>query len=391
MNVITQDDEFCLLWDTCGFDQVGSGIYTHSQNLLSNLIKFGIEPILFAKPQIAENFSYLKSKIVNKPPFFPDTKLTWSLQTGRALQEFLLHESALLKKKKKIIYHGMANINLPFFSFPKNLKFIITIHDIIPLLVRNQVSFSYQVQFRTLLPRVLELASAVVCVSEWTKQTLVEKFPHVLDKVIVIANGYQTRRLVPILTNNLSHDVQELLDQSKGSKYTLLCVSRYEQYKRFDLILDFLKKYKSQFLVIVLTDKRGQKYLNHRGLEYIQKKELMILNNISQPALDQLYQNCDLLIHPSQYEGFCLPAVEALSHAKPVVFCRGTALDETVGTNCGVSVEPGGTVEKWYLAIQEALELKKSPIFFQNIERFIIERPSWEDSAIKLKELYNRI
>lgn len=375
MNVI-RDDEISLLWDTCGFEQVGSGIYTHSQNLLSNLIKLELNPILFATPKVAESYPYLKSKIVKKAKFFPNSKLTWSLQTGRALQEFL-NETNLLKEKRKIIYHGLANINLPSFSFPKKLKFIVTVHDIIPLLVRSQVSFAYQLQFALMLPRVLEQASAVICVSEWTKKTLVEKFPHVSSKTLVVPNGYQKKQVI-----HQSFSV---------SKTVVLCVSRYEPYKKLDLLLDLLKKYRKNILIKVLTDKRGEKFLRHRGAEYIQNGELIVLNNIPQTALEHLYQECDVLIHPSHFEGFCLPAVEALSYAKPVVFCRGSALDETVGPGCGSSVERGASVQKWFQAIQEALELKKSPIFLQNIEKFIVGQPSWEDSAIKLKELYNRI
>jgi glycosyltransferase involved in cell wall biosynthesis len=64
------------------------------------------------------------------------------------------------------------------------------------------------------------------------------------------------------------------------------------------------------------------------------------VTGLPDPALAELFGSAEVAVVPSLYEGFSIPAVEAMSCATPLIASRGGALPEVVG-DCGVLVEPG--------------------------------------------------
>lgn len=66
------------------------------------------------------------------------------------------------------------------------------------------------------------------------------------------------------------------------------------------------------------------------------------ITGVSDDALARLYGEAEVAIVPSLYEGFSLPAIEAMSCAVPVVATTGGALPEVVGVSgeTGLLVEP---------------------------------------------------
>ena len=69
------------------------------------------------------------------------------------------------------------------------------------------------------------------------------------------------------------------------------------------------------------------------------------ISGVSDEELARLYGEAEVAIVPSLYEGFSLPAIEAMSCAVPVVATTGGALPEVVGTSgdTGLLVEPNNS------------------------------------------------
>jgi glycosyltransferase involved in cell wall biosynthesis len=67
------------------------------------------------------------------------------------------------------------------------------------------------------------------------------------------------------------------------------------------------------------------------------------ISGISDTELADLYSEAQVAVVPSLYEGFSLPAIEAMACGVPLVATTGGALPEVVGSDgsTGLLVEPG--------------------------------------------------
>ena len=69
------------------------------------------------------------------------------------------------------------------------------------------------------------------------------------------------------------------------------------------------------------------------------------LGRVDEATLDALYRRASVCALPSRYEGFGLPALEAMARGCPVIASNTTAIPEVVG-DAGVLVAPGD-VSAW--------------------------------------------
>lgn len=117
------------------------------------------------------------------------------------------------------------------------------------------------------------------------------------------------------------------------------------------------------------------------------------ISGVSDEELARLYGEAEVAIVPSLYEGFSLPAIEAMSCAVPVVATTGGALPEVVGVSneTGLLVEPNDP-EALVVAIRRLLD---DPVLRQRLgdagrER-VIQRFTWEVTARGTAACYDAI
>jgi glycosyltransferase involved in cell wall biosynthesis len=114
------------------------------------------------------------------------------------------------------------------------------------------------------------------------------------------------------------------------------------------------------------------------------------VTGLSDPALAELFGSAQVAVVPSLYEGFSIPAVEAMACGTPLVASRGGALPEVVG-DCGVLVEPGNPSDL-AAALGSLLddEPRRRALGIAGRRR-VEERFTWRATAAATAEVYTEV
>ncbi len=161
----------------------------------------------------------------------------------------------------------------------------------------------------------------------------------------------------------LPHGSPVLRDMGPLPKFTVLSVCRFYPRKRLDVLLKAAAHLRSRVPNLELRIVGG-------GPEAPRLKQLCRDENlpnvvwredISQSALAQEYQQCDVFCLPSVQEGFGIVFLEAMAAAKPIVATRAAAVPEVVPH--ALLVEPDNDE-----ALANAIErLHKEPLLRNSI------------------------
>ena len=114
---------------------------------------------------------------------------------------------------------------------------------------------------------------------------------------------------------------------------------------------------------------------------------------VSDERIYEMYSEAELAIVPSLYEGFSLPAIEAMSCGIPVVSTTGGALPEVVGADGDTALlVPPGDSEALAAKIRMALDdpSLRSAIGARGRQR-VIDNWSWRHTAERTLEQYRAL
>jgi glycosyltransferase involved in cell wall biosynthesis len=142
---------------------------------------------------------------------------------------------------------------------------------------------------------------------------------------------------------------------------------------------------------LVLAGRVG--WLHQEVLDCVQRlrleKHVRVLNQVADADLAALYAGAGVLALPSFYEGFGLPALEAMACGTPVVAARRGALPEVVGDS-GLLVEPDDT-EGMASALEKALLDRRLRARLRQSGMKQASRFTWDRTAAKTLEVYRSV
>ena len=116
---------------------------------------------------------------------------------------------------------------------------------------------------------------------------------------------------------------------------------------------------------------------------------MRLLGEAPGTSLLTLYQGARVFALPSLYEGFGLPALEALACGVPVLASTGGALPEVVG-DAGVLLDPQD-VNGWADALERVLTDESEITYLRKAGPRQAARFSWERAAAQTWELYCQV
>ncbi len=275
------------------------------------------------------------------------------------------------------------DIALPLV-FKKYKKCIVTVHDIISLqypLFENAPHIRLKKLDKYLFKKTiasLKKADKIICVSNATKNALITIHPELKERIVVI-HEYPAEIYIDKKKKRNAHD--------------LLYVGSEMPYKNLPILFNAVALIKKQIPTIRLIKIGKSKWPGAREKLQALAKQLNITENIiwknSVEDLCEEYNNVALLVHPSLYEGFGLPVIEAMACGCPVLASNRTALPE-IGGNAAEYFDPTNPQECAEKIINILKNKKKQEQMrkrgFQNCQRF-----TKEQFAQKIDQVYKEV
>lgn len=200
----------------------------------------------------------------------------------------------------KIISNSKFIFHSSYYRVSSNINAInvITFHDCIQEFYGHGIRNFFVIQMKK---RTVKKASHIICNSNTTKIDLIKVYKYPEKNISVIYSG-------------VSPNFYKLENINKNKK--LLFIGSRASYKRFDFIIELLK-YNSTLELIIVGG--GNFNANETKLIEPVKKRVEHLLGIDEFKLNEIYNSVHCLMHPSSYEGFGVPVIEAMKACCPVI------------------------------------------------------------------------
>jgi glycosyltransferase involved in cell wall biosynthesis len=236
-------------------------------------------------------------------------------------------------------------------------------------------------------------ASHFVAISESSAHAFLEWFPHVApDRVSVVHLAARPSIAAPMKDDAVAAVLRKF-DLAPDGFW--LAVGTIEPRKNYGYLLEAYAALMAQSpgheLPLCIVGQAGwiESSLEPRIRQLGIGDKVKCLGFVDDADLAALYRHCFAFLYPSRYEGFGLPAVEALACGAAVVAMRSTSLPEVVG-DAGTLVDPGSPFD----FLEAMKRLVCEPNYRADMRAAAPEqaaRFSWARSAAALIELYHSV
>ncbi|MCF6366365.1 MAG: glycosyltransferase family 4 protein [Bacteroidales bacterium] len=256
-----------------------------------------------------------------------------------------------IAEHKLNIFHGLSG-ELPYKAHKKsNAKLIVTVHDLIFIRFPELYNSVDRKIYYQKAKYSCEIADTIIAISEQTKSDIVNFLGIDENKIEVVYQGCNSVFQKEVETKKKI----EVTQKYNLPENYILNVGTIEKRKNSLQILKALKYGKIDIPLIIVggeTDYQNEilTYAAENNLE----DKLFIYNNVLFEDLPAIYQQADIFIYPSLFEGFGIPIIEALYSKIPVITTKGGVFSET-GGHSSIYIEPDD-VEKLSEAIQNIMD-----------------------------------
>jgi glycosyltransferase involved in cell wall biosynthesis len=212
-----------------------------------------------------------------------------------------------MRRRGVDLFHG-TDYSVPYVPLRPS---VMTLHDLSPWLDPAWQPNASRVRRRT--PRLLRmgLATMVITPSETVRRSAMEKFRLSPDRVVA----------VPLAAGELFRPPLAA-DKPRGNPY-FLSVGTCEPRKNVARLVDAWREVRKTVAVDLVLAGRDHDHGEEHGLR--------VLGEVPDADLPGLYAGALACVHPSLYEGFGLPVLEAMQCGALAITSRDPAIVEVTG------------------------------------------------------------
>lgn len=312
-----------------------SGIGRYTQNLIDQLLRIDDSLRLSLICDPAEPMAGLADHPERERVSFQ----TYGVEPNSLRTRFVM--------PRRIDFKNVQVFHSPFNILPARLPVpaTFTLHDIMWLLDVNFCTDSWWRKivtgtfYQQLIPRSVDQAKYLMTVSHASRQAIEDYFPHTKDRVFVTYNAVDPffapmprDEAWPLLSRWLERETPYVLVVGQGSPYK----------NHAGALAGFIEAFEDvpevKFVLVRRLSRGPSTELFDLMKHPKMQGRIVHLEHVSGAELKALYSMAFAFLFPSLYEGFGLPALEAMACGAPVVTSNHGAMAE-VGADAAVLVD----------------------------------------------------
>lgn len=221
----------------------------------------------------------------------------------------------------------LVNFNYSGPLFKRNQ--LITVHDATVVAVPEAFGWRYRLVHRAIVAWLKDRVQRVMTISEFSRRELQERMG--VQDALVGTEGWDHLKAVD--DDNAAQAVLAKHGLQPG-RY-LLAAGSLKPNKNFEVIdraLQLLPKFE---MTVAIAGARDRSVFRHSE----PGPNVRLLGYVDDAELAQLYRHAAWFVFPSLYEGFGLPAIEAMGNGCPVIAAKAASIPEVCG-NAALYFDP---------------------------------------------------
>jgi len=271
---------------------------------------------------------------------------------------------------------------------------VVTCYDLLELnqMEAKQVSYGWhwRQHFR-LAAEGMRRADRVIAISEYTKRSILERFPDLADRIVVIYTGVDSDRYFPHAPDpntldkygvSQAHIYVLYVGSEQGRKNLRTLVDAFALIRQDIPNLKLLKVGPPQ-------DPAGRAALLHQVRSLGLENQFQLIDFVDEADLPHIYNAAAVFVFPSLREGFGLPPLEAMACGVPVISSNATSLPEVVG-DAALLVDPRDATEMARL-LRGVLSDRELARTLSHRGRERAQRFTFKSAAAKVFQVYEEL
>lgn len=241
-----------------------------------------------------------------------------------------------------IARRSRAGVILVQYTMPLTQRpCVVMVHDLSPFhpAANSWLTFRTASRIRHSIRHSARRAAVVLAPSEFTRGQLIERFGRDPDRVVVSVNAVDP---------DLAAALSRVKRQREDDGFVVLTVGNVVPRKNLPVVaraVDQLRRKGVDIKLRIVGTVPPNGRAHAQAITALLGPAVALAGHVSMAELAQEYANADVFAFPSLFEGFGIPALEAMAAGLPVVASDQAALPEVVG-NAGVLL-PADDHDAW--------------------------------------------